>query len=148
MELTTFHTCNRIHDNISKKQTCITYIIKHGCDSYLLARVKPPTTCRPSTNLPTLDHVSHETKLTPELGLSSTRRGIPSLGKVNKKVTQLQRKDSLLEETYVHYSQTLIPHMPIPPQEYAPSLSHSPSAAQPPFPWASTTEQTRILITL
>jgi hypothetical protein len=34
------------------------------------------------------------------------------------------KKDSLLGATYAHYSQTLIPHMPVPPQEYTPSLSH------------------------
>jgi hypothetical protein len=34
------------------------------------------------------------------------------------------RKDSLPGATYSHCSQTLIPHMPVPPQEYTPSLSH------------------------
>ena len=59
MELTVIHTCNEIHDNISKTQTCITYIIKHGNDTYLLTGVKPPTACRPSTNLLALDHTAH-----------------------------------------------------------------------------------------
>jgi hypothetical protein len=34
------------------------------------------------------------------------------------------RMDSLPGATYAHCSQTLIPHMPVPPQEYTPSLSH------------------------
>jgi hypothetical protein len=57
------------------------------------------------------------------------------------------RMDSLPGATYAHCSQTLIPHMPVPPQEYTPSLSHqdSPSAAKPPLPWASATGRTRIL---
>ena len=39
--------------------TCITYIIKHINDICLLTGVNPPTTCRPSTNLPALDHTGH-----------------------------------------------------------------------------------------
>jgi hypothetical protein len=130
-----------------ESQTCITYIIKHINDTYLLTGVKPPTACRPSMNLPALDHTAHHSQqwVTPELGLNSTGQGIPRLGKVNRKVTQFKRKDSLPGATYAHCSQTLIPHMPVPPQEYTPSLSHSPSAAPPPLPWASTTGQTRIL---
>jgi hypothetical protein len=38
---------------------------------------------------------------------------------------------------------SLIPHMPVPPQECTPSLSHSPSTATPPFPWASATGRLR-----
>jgi hypothetical protein len=130
-----------------ESQTCITYIIKHINDTYLLTGVKPPTACRPSMNLPALDHTAHHSQqwVTPELGLNSTGQGIPRLGKVNRKVTQFKRKDSLPGATYAHFSQTLIPHMPVPPQEYTPSLSHSPSTAPPPLPWASTTGQTRIL---
>jgi hypothetical protein len=52
-------------------------------------------------------------------------------------------KDFLQGATYAHISQTLIPHMLVPPQECTPSLSNSPSAATPPFPWASTTGQIR-----
>ena len=35
-----------------------------------------------------------------------------------------------------------LPHMPVPPQECALLLSHSPSAVTPPFPWALATSQT------
>jgi hypothetical protein len=45
-----------------ESKTCITYIIKHINDTYLLTRVKPPTTCRPSTNLPASDHAAHHTQ--------------------------------------------------------------------------------------
>jgi hypothetical protein len=87
-----------------ESQTCITYIIKHKNDTYLLTGVKPPTTCRPSTNLPALDHTAHHSQqwVTPELGLNSTEQGIPRLGKVNRKVTQFKRKDSLPGATYAH----------------------------------------------
>jgi hypothetical protein len=56
-----------------ESQACITYIIKHENDTYLLTGVKPPTACIPSTNLPALDHASHHAQqwVTPELGLSS-----------------------------------------------------------------------------
>jgi hypothetical protein len=33
--------------------------IKHVNDTYLLAGVNPPTTWRPSMNLPAIDHASH-----------------------------------------------------------------------------------------
>jgi hypothetical protein len=81
--------------------------------------------CRPSTNLPALDHAAHHAQqwVTPELGLNSTGQGIPRLGKDNRKVAQINRKDFLPGATYAHNPQTLIPHMPVPPQECTPSLS-------------------------
>ena len=78
-------------------KTCIKYIIKHNNDTYLFSGVNPPIVCRPSTNLPALDHVAHHTQqwVTPELGINSIGQGIPRLGKDNRKVTQIKRKDFL-----------------------------------------------------
>jgi hypothetical protein len=56
---------------------------------------------------------------------------------------QYNRKDFLQGVTYAHSSQTLIPHMLVPPQECTPSLSNSSSTATPPFPLASKTCQIR-----
>jgi hypothetical protein len=100
-----------------ESQTCITYIIKQGNDTYILPGEKLQSACRPSMNLPALDHTAHHSHqwVTPELGLKSIRQGIPRIGKVNRKVTQFKRKDSLLGATYAHFSKTLIPHMPVPP---------------------------------
>jgi hypothetical protein len=59
----------------------------------------------------------------PELGLNSTRQGNSRLGKENKEVAQKQQEGSFIPgATYAHNSQTLIPHMPAPPQESTPSL--------------------------
>jgi hypothetical protein len=70
----------------------------------------------------------------PRAGTKLHGKGIPRLGKVNREVTQFNRKEFLQGATYAHNSQTLIPHMLVPPQECTPSLSHSPSTATPPFP--------------
>jgi hypothetical protein len=93
-------TCNRTHDTFQETHTCITYIIKHGNDTYLLTGVKPPTVCRPSMNLPALDHTAHHAQqwVTPELGLNSIEQGNSRLGKDNKEVAQNNRKDLLSQE--------------------------------------------------
>jgi hypothetical protein len=73
------------------------YIIKHGNDTYILTAEKPPTACRPSTNLSALDYTAHHSQqwVTLELGLNSIEKGIPRIEKVNRKVTQFKRKDSI-----------------------------------------------------
>jgi hypothetical protein len=78
--------------------------------------------CRPSTNLPALDHAAHHAQqwVTPELGLNSTGQGIPRLGKGNRKVAQVNRKDYLPGPAHTNNLQPLIPHMPVPPQEVCP----------------------------
>jgi hypothetical protein len=60
-------------------QTCILIEIKHMHILIFETVVTPPTTSRPSMNLPTLDFTAHYPQqwVTPELGLSSTQgRGI------------------------------------------------------------------------
>jgi hypothetical protein len=59
----------------------------------------------------------------PRAGTKLHGQGIPRLGKDNRKVAQINRKDFLPGATYAHNPQTLIPHMPVPPQECTPSLS-------------------------
>jgi hypothetical protein len=75
MELTVIHTFNGIHENIQASQTCILIEIKHIMILIFGTGVTPPTTCRPSTNLPALDHAAHHAQqwVTPELGPSSTQ---------------------------------------------------------------------------
>ena len=80
--------------------------------------------CRPSTNLPAIDHAAHHAQkwVTLELGLNSTGQGNYRLGKDKREITQSNKKDFILGATYSHNPQTLIPHMPAPPQEGTPSL--------------------------
>jgi hypothetical protein len=48
-------------------------------------------------NLPALDHIAHHAQqwVTPKMRLNSTGQGIPRLGKGNKKVAQVNRKNDL-----------------------------------------------------
>jgi hypothetical protein len=73
-------------------------------------------------NLPALDHIAHHTQqwVTIELGLNSTGKGIPRLGKDNKKVAQINRKDFSQEPAHTNNLHPLIPHMLVPPQEVCP----------------------------
>jgi hypothetical protein len=73
-------------------------------------------------NLPALEHACHHAQkwVTPELGLKSTRQGIPRLGKGNRKVTQVNRKDYLPRPAHTSNLQPLIPHMIFPPHEVCP----------------------------
>ena len=81
-------------------KTCIKYIIKHRNDTYLLARVNPPTVCKPSMNLPALDRIAHHSQqyITPDLGLNSTGQRNSRLGKDNKEFAQGNRKDLLSQK--------------------------------------------------
>jgi hypothetical protein len=65
---------NRIHDTY-KHHRHEKHNIKHKLILIFETVVIPPTTCRPSMNLPALDHVAHHSQqwVTPELGLSSTQ---------------------------------------------------------------------------
>jgi hypothetical protein len=60
---------------LQASQTCILIEIKHILILIFEIVVTPPTMCRPSMNLPALDHATHHTQqwVTPELGLSSTQ---------------------------------------------------------------------------
>jgi hypothetical protein len=60
---------------LQASQTCILIEIKHIMILIFETVVTPPTTCRPSTNLPALDHAAHHAQqwVTPEMGLSSTQ---------------------------------------------------------------------------
>jgi hypothetical protein len=78
--------------------------------------------------------------VTPEMGLSST----PGQGiQTQAEVTGIQshtttRKNALPRISHAHCPQTLIPHMPVPPQESAPSLSPGQSfSCQSPLPWVT-----------
>jgi len=57
-------------------------------------------------NLPTMDHTAHHSQqwVTLELGLDSTMQGIPSLGKVDREVLQLNKKEFLQGATYDYKS--------------------------------------------
>jgi hypothetical protein len=56
------------------------------------------------------------------------------------------RKKALPGISHAHCPQTLIPHMPVPPQESAPSLSPRQSfGCQSPLPWVTGTDRTRSL---
>jgi hypothetical protein len=80
------------------------------------------------------------------MGLSSIRQGNPRLGKVNREVTQLQRKDSLPGATYATSHRLSFPTCLSHPRSihlhYHPD---SPSTAKPPLSWALVTGWTRIL---
>jgi hypothetical protein len=75
MALTLICMHNIIHDNYK-----YTYMHKHKLQHHMVLIfemvVIPPTTCRPSTNLPALYHATHQAQqwVTPKLGLSSTPR--------------------------------------------------------------------------
>jgi hypothetical protein len=62
--------------------------------------------CRPSMNLPAIDHTSPHSKqwVTPELGLNSTGQGIPRLGRDNKKLHsttgRISSKEPLMPTTH------------------------------------------------
>jgi hypothetical protein len=60
---------------LQASQSCILIAIKHMHILIFGTVVNPPTTWKPSTNLPALDHVAHHAQqwVTPELGLSSTQ---------------------------------------------------------------------------
>ena len=57
-----------------------------------------------------------------------------------------QQEEALPGISHAHCTQTLIPHMPVPPQESAPSLSPRQSfGCQSPLPWVAGTDRTGIL---
>jgi hypothetical protein len=58
MELTLIQMHSRIHDNYNTQR--YRNIIKHHLVLIFETVVVPPTKCRPSTNLPALDHTSHQ----------------------------------------------------------------------------------------
>jgi hypothetical protein len=65
---------NRIHDTYMT-HTNAKHNIKHKLILIFEIGVISPTKCRPSKNLPTLDHATHHAQqwVTPEMGLSSTQ---------------------------------------------------------------------------
>ena len=71
MELTLIHMHNRIHDKYKYRDMQNIRLVL-----IFETVVIPPTTCRPSTNLPALDHTGHQAQqwVTTELGLISTPR--------------------------------------------------------------------------
>ena len=60
---------------LQESKTCILIEIKHMHILMFETVVTPSTMCRPSTNLPALEHTTHHAQqwVTPELGLSSTQ---------------------------------------------------------------------------
>jgi hypothetical protein len=93
---------------------------------------RPPTTCRPSTILPSLDHAAHNSQqwVTPELGLNSTQvKGfLARLRKIRQQEGSHSRSQLKLT-TYNLSFPTCLSH----PRKCAPSLLNSPSAAPLPF---------------
>jgi hypothetical protein len=86
--------------------------------------------------------------VTPELGLSSTLgQGIQTQAEVTgNSVTHNHQEEHSLGISHAHCPQTLIPHMPVPPQESAPSLSPGQSLGyQSPLPWVTGTDRTESL---
>jgi hypothetical protein len=83
----------------------------------ILVRMSP-TSCRPSTNLPALDHIVHHSQqwVTPKLGLNSTQVRVPNQDNGSWKT----RKTPSKVPTQTNILQYLIPHMPIPPKEVCP----------------------------
>jgi hypothetical protein len=75
MELTVNIIATEYMIILQASQTCILIEIKHMHILIFETVVTPPTTCRPSTNLPALDLAAHHAQqwVTPELGLSSTQ---------------------------------------------------------------------------
>ena len=123
------HDTNKHHRHaytykLSRNITLIFYYW-HNSTNHMQAFHEPPSLRPHCSSLSAVGHPRARTKI--------HRQGIPRLGKVNRKVTQFKRKDYLPRETYTHCSHNLIPRIHVPPQEYTPSLSHSPSAAPPPF---------------
>jgi hypothetical protein len=92
--------------------------------------------------------------VTPELGLSSTPgQGIQTQAEVTgNSVTHNHQEERSPGISHAHCPQTLIPHMPVPPQESAPSLSPGQSfGCQSPLPWVTGTDRTgslRVLLQL
>jgi hypothetical protein len=85
--------------------------------------------------------------VTPELGLSSTPgQGIQTQAKVTgNSVIHNHQEERSPGISHAHCPQTLIPHMPVPPQESAPSLSPGQSfGCQSPLPWVTGTDQTEV----
>jgi hypothetical protein len=83
--------------------------------------------------------------VTPELGLSSTPgQGIQTQAEVTgNSVTHNHQEERSPGISHTHCPQTLIPHMPVPPQESAPSLSPGQSfGCQSPLPWVTGTDRT------
>jgi hypothetical protein len=83
--------------------------------------------------------------VTPELGLSSTPgQGIQTQAEVTgNSVTHNHQEERSPGISHAHCPQTLIPHMPVPPQESAPSLSPGQSfGCQSPLPWVTGTDRT------
>jgi hypothetical protein len=75
MELTVNIIATEYMIILQASQTCILIEIKHMHILIFETVVTPPTTCRPSMNLPALDHAAHHAQqwVTPELGPSSTQ---------------------------------------------------------------------------
>jgi hypothetical protein len=83
--------------------------------------------------------------VTPELGLSSTPgQGIQTQAEVTgNSVTHNHQEERSPGISHTHCPQTLIPHMHVPPQESAPSLSLGESfGCHSPLPWVIGIDQT------
>ena len=134
MELTTIHTCSRIHENIQASQTRILIEIKTHNDTYLwnssnstnyMQTFNKPPSLRPRYwSRSAVGYPWVGTKLHP-------RQGNHRLGWGYRKTAQCNWKDSLQEPSYAHYSQTLIPHMHVPPGSIH-LHKNSPLVASPP----------------
>jgi hypothetical protein len=101
-------------------------------------------------NLPALDHTVHQ--LNSRSPPSWDRA--PPQGKESRLRLRLQGRQHmhihqevvLPGDSHAHCPQTRIPHMPVPPQESAPSLSPRQSfGCQSPLPWVIGTDRTGIL---
>jgi hypothetical protein len=105
----------------------------------ILVRMSP-TVCRPSMNLPTLEHTAHHTQqwVTPELRLNSTwvKRFLTRLV-AHRQQERLCHRCQLKLIAYNPSFPTCLSH----PRKCAPSPLNSPSVAPLPF-WASTTGRT------
>jgi hypothetical protein len=103
-----------------------------------------------STNLPALDHTVHQlNSRSPPSWDQAPPQGKQSRLRLRLQGRQhiyIQQEEALPGISNAHCTQTLIPHMPVPPQESAPSLSPRQSfGCQSPLPWVTGTDRTGIL---
>jgi hypothetical protein len=129
------HLCRDKNTHVNNNATCnfITQL------TLILVRISP-NACRPSTNLPALNHVAHHSQqwVTPELGLNSTRvKGFLTRLMVHRQQERLCHMCQIKLTTYSPSFPTCLYH----PRKCASSLLNSPSVASLPFR-ASTTCRT------
>ena len=142
MELTLIHMHNIIHDKYKYndmqniiKTSFGTYLWNDGNSTNHIQAFHEPPNLRPCcSSRSAVGHPWAGTKLHP-------RQGNPRLGWGYRKIAQCIQKDSLQEHSYAHYSQTLIPHMHVPPGSIH-LHKHSPSVLHLPL-WVSATGQIR-----